>query len=310
MTKRTKLFLASALAVPTGLAAQTVEPPVKWEDVPPAKLDLPAATQKPAPAPALPPATVPVTVPAPAAPLPSVATPAAPAPAQATAPVTAAKPAPPPAGVTWQRPAPPPAPVVATAPVARPAPPPAAVPAPAPVAPAVARAPVAPAGPAPVTAPPRLDRGATVPALWMGPQFHVAEWNRFGLTSPSYGYRWIRYYDDALLIDWYGRVADARYGLDWNGTAYVERDPMAVPVYVGQGDYRPAAAPFPRTERVEGDGYTRTVTYEGCPPGYPCAPYPATSYPAASYPAAPYGYGWGYGTVTITETVTTTTAGR
>ena len=47
----------------------------------------------------------------------------------------------------------------------------------------------------------RFTRGGTVPPLWRDDRFYVREWFAFGLTEPSYGYRWIRYYNDALLID-------------------------------------------------------------------------------------------------------------
>src|SRR5579871_5684379 len=45
-----------------------------------------------------------------------------------------------------------------------------------------------------------FSRGGTVPPLWRDDRFYVREWFAFGLTEPPYGFRWIRYYDDALLI--------------------------------------------------------------------------------------------------------------
>jgi len=34
---------------------------------------------------------------------------------------------------------------------------------------------------------------------------------------PPAGYGWSRYYDDAVLVDGRGRVADVMYGVDWDG---------------------------------------------------------------------------------------------
>ncbi len=63
----------------------------------------------------------------------------------------------------------------------------------------------------------RLERGAVVPNRWWAPEFVIADWNSYGLFQPAPGHRWVRYYDDALLIDGYGRIWDGRYGLDWSG---------------------------------------------------------------------------------------------
>jgi hypothetical protein len=53
-----------------------------------------------------------------------------------------------------------------------------------------------------------------------------------------HGNRWVRYYDDALLIDRHGRVHDGRYGMSWD--EYGDEwgyDESGVPVYGGNGDY-------------------------------------------------------------------------
>jgi len=81
----------------------------------------------------------------------------------------------------------------------------------------------------------RIGRGYVVPGYLRAPNFYVSNWWDFGLNRPPYGQNWIRYYDDALLIDGYGRVVDTRYGLDWDRAA----PPPDYPDY-GDGDrYQP-----------------------------------------------------------------------
>jgi Ni/Co efflux regulator RcnB len=156
---------------------------------------------------------------------------------------------------------------------------------------------------------PRIERGGMVPGFWFGPQFVVRNWPMYGFSQPFAGGRWIRYYDDALLIDRYGRVHDARYGWDWD--RYGDRwgyDRRGVPVYVGDGDFEPDERDYEWAERWErGDrrGHGRgpdcsnpcTRTYHGPPP-----PMPGYGHGYGSG----YGYGCGCGPVVVTETITTT----
>ena len=62
----------------------------------------------------------------------------------------------------------------------------------------------------------RVGRGYVVPGYLRAPNFYVSNWWNYGLGRPAYGQNWIRYYDDALLIDGYGRVVDTRYGMEWD----------------------------------------------------------------------------------------------
>lgn len=143
---------------------------------------------------------------------------------------------------------------------------------------------------------PRIQRGGMVPQMWWGPQFMVRNWHGYGFPQPFAGGRWIRYYDDALLIDRYGRVHDGRYGWDWSrGGERWGEGPGGVPVYVGDGDFEPGewdyewAERWERGERPDGYGYG----HDGPPPhpGY----------------GAHAGYaGCGCGPMVVTETTTTT----
>jgi len=167
----------------------------------------------------------------------------------------------------------------------------------------------------------RIDRGFMVPQFWWGPQFHVQHWQMYGFPEPMPGHRWIRYYDDALMVDQGGRVRDGRYGFDWD--RYDDRwsyDERGIPAYAGDGDYHPDDRDYEysdRQRRGHGGGDWDYSEYGRGGPGYECAqaaPSPCGGY--AHQPAAPsYGYGqqgyYGYGqgccgTVTITETTVTT----
>lgn len=59
-------------------------------------------------------------------------------------------------------------------------------------------------------------RGQHFNRYWFGPRFHLRNYGFYGLTPPAYGDRWVRYYDDAVLLDRDGRVRDYRGDLDWD----------------------------------------------------------------------------------------------
>lgn len=125
----------------------------------------------------------------------------------------------------------------------------------------------------------RVDRGFVLPQFWWGPAFHIGNWGAYGLPQPMHGSRWVRYYDDALLIDGYGRVHDGRWGMKWDEYAdewgYDER---GIPIYVGNGDFHPDEEDYAWVEGQDG-------------------------YAEGAYGHA--GYGYGYGAV-VTETTVTT----
>jgi hypothetical protein len=123
----------------------------------------------------------------------------------------------------------------------------------------------------------RPVRGWKVPGRFRDRSFFVSDWRGWGFGEPGPGMGWIRYYDDALLVDAGGRVVDCRYGVNWDGG------------YQG-GAY--AGGP-------------------GFGPGYGYAP-PQGAYPPPGYGGPAYGGGYVPGTTsyragpntTVTTTVT------
>jgi hypothetical protein len=63
----------------------------------------------------------------------------------------------------------------------------------------------------------RPVRGMVVPGYWNSPRFGVSDWAVYRLPQPPVGYRWTRYYDDAVLIDPRGAVYDSVHDVDWDG---------------------------------------------------------------------------------------------
>ena len=62
----------------------------------------------------------------------------------------------------------------------------------------------------------RPVRGYALPAYWNTPRFYVSNWSTYGLRQPQLGYNWVRYYDDAVLIDSRGSVYDTAGQVDWD----------------------------------------------------------------------------------------------
>ena len=59
-------------------------------------------------------------------------------------------------------------------------------------------------------------RGQILPSYWTSPRFYVFDWASSGLPQPPVGYNWVRYYDDAVLVDGHGSVYDTQVGVDWD----------------------------------------------------------------------------------------------
>jgi Ni/Co efflux regulator RcnB len=175
----------------------------------------------------------------------------------------------------------------------------------------------------------RFQRGHVVPPVWMGPRFQVRHWQVYGFPAPQPGWRWVRYYDDALLLDHRGRVMDGRYGFDWD--RYGDRwdyDDRGAPYYAGDyDDYDDYADREEYEERYERRGdrhdgprhprgggwdyseYGRCDCGPGPGPGYPPPPPPPGYGHGYGYGHSGYGYGYGYGGATRTIVETTVETG-
>lgn len=72
----------------------------------------------------------------------------------------------------------------------------------------------------------RFYAGGFLPSYFMAPRYYVVNYPRYGLVQPRSGYRWVRYYDDAYLVDGRGYIADQRYGVPYegNGGGYYRDD--------------------------------------------------------------------------------------
>lgn len=96
----------------------------------------------------------------------------------------------------------------------------------------------------------RFRRGHVLPRFWLSPTFFVSNWNSYGFGRPGYGQNWVRYYDDALLVDSSGRIYDTAYDVDWDR---YEHGP--VPEYYGDDDDGPDEADlFYEDDRVTWGG--------------------------------------------------------
>ncbi len=99
----------------------------------------------------------------------------------------------------------------------------------------------------------RLHRGGTLPHYWRGQDFRVHDYLSFGLAAPPHGYSWVRYYNDAVLVDQGGRVWDSIDGFAWGGAA------AAASASAGfvRADARAGAGypPPPRIEPVDPEDY-------------------------------------------------------
>lgn len=166
---------------------------------------------------------------------------------------------------------------------------------------------------------PRIGRGGTIPPHFMAPQFFVHDWRMFGFPAPMAGGHWVRYYDDALLVDRHGRVMDARHGWDWDrrydndDRDYdddYDRDDEWSDDRGGRGHHGKGGR-HGKGDRV--DVYRHVGSAPGdcrrrCGPVHHVPPPPP--HPGYGYG---YGYGQGYGyggcgcgPVVVTETITTT----
>lgn len=175
----------------------------------------------------------------------------------------------------------------------------------------------------------RPSRGWTLPPYWMGSSFHIPDYGSFGLGAPPYGYFWVRYYDDAVMVDSYGRVRDSVSGIGWDADADAYAGGGYGYGYAGAAASASASAgaitPVDPDEYYDDDYYEDQGGYGaqyGMSGGY--APPVAGGPPVVHYPSCPQtcpgqahggGYGYYYGgpvttTIVIQQApaiVTTTT---
>lgn len=157
----------------------------------------------------------------------------------------------------------------------------------------------------------RLQRGFVIPPLWFGPQFQINNWQMYGFSNPGPDGRWVRYYDDAYLVDREGRIRDSREGLDWD--RYGEQWDMAdgIPAYRGR-DYRGGDEDEAYAEAREHHG-GRMMMREGMRRPGPPMPGPGYGYGYGGAQTQVYGGGYGYGAYAypiVIETVTTSGGGQ
>ena len=166
----------------------------------------------------------------------------------------------------------------------------------------------------------RIGRGGMIPPFFMGPQFIVNDWRTFGFPAPMPGGHWVRYYDDALLVDGDGRVIDGRYGWDWDrrgdrdGYEDDERGHHGDDEWADDGPDMRHHGDRDMRHHGDRDRVVKVYRHAG-PAGGDCRrrcgmvrhvpPPPPPNY-GYGYGYGGYGYGCGCGGVTITETTTTT----
>jgi Ni/Co efflux regulator RcnB len=154
----------------------------------------------------------------------------------------------------------------------------------------------------------RFGRGHILPPQFRNRQFFVHNWQSFGWPAPMPGGNWVRYHDDALLIDGHGRVMDSRYGWDWDRRGgHGAYDDGGYDEDYAEGGYdRDDYDDYGRDEHYADGGYGSDCR-GGCGPVRhvpPPPPHPGYGY-GSGYS---YGYGAGCacGPVVVTETITTT----
>ncbi len=132
----------------------------------------------------------------------------------------------------------------------------------------------------------RPVRGFVIPGYWIAAQFRIPDYLAFGLAAPPRGHFWIRYYDDAVLVDDGGRVWDWAGGIAWDGTAssatvvggsYSHSESYSN-VQAGAAYPRPPIRPVDPNDGYHrqdvpvapDDGYRHDDQYREVPPPPPC----------------------------------------
>ncbi|HYI49551.1 MAG TPA: RcnB family protein [Allosphingosinicella sp.] len=154
----------------------------------------------------------------------------------------------------------------------------------------------------------RLRRGFVINPFWFAPQFYIGNWQSYGFAAPGEDQRWVRYYDDAYLIDGGGRVHDERYGVDWDRHGEEWDDHDGIPGYRGGGGFVGNEYSEEHDEREEHHG-ARGGHHGGQGHGGPGYGPPPPGYGhGAAYGGGYYGYG-AYAYPIVIETITTSGGG-
>lgn len=93
-------------------------------------------------------------------------------------------------------------------------------------------------------------RGYILPSYWLSPAYVVPNPGAYGFAEPGRGHRWVRYYDDAVLVDGRGMIHESVNDVPWDRYS---RGP--VPAYVGSAPAMPSYG--------AGYGYDDEVTWSG-----------------------------------------------
>lgn len=78
-------------------------------------------------------------------------------------------------------------------------------------------------------------RGFIMPSFWLSPSYLVSDWANYGFAEPGDGRRWVRYYDDAVLVDGRGMIYDSVQDVPWGRYSQ-----GPVPAYVGAAPDAPS----------------------------------------------------------------------
>lgn len=147
----------------------------------------------------------------------------------------------------------------------------------------------------------RPSRGWSLPGYWMSSNFGIPDYYSYGLRAPGNGYSWVRYYDDAVMVDRGGRVIDWADGIAWNDQGdydgYYDQDDSwgADSSYAYSDDVTYDAGRYGEASGYPDAAPTYGATY-GYPGGYaPQAPAGPPPVQVRSYPAYGGGYSAGYG---------------
>jgi Ni/Co efflux regulator RcnB len=54
------------------------------------------------------------------------------------------------------------------------------------------------------------------PSAFWTPNYFISSWSPYGLPAPPWGYEWVRYGDDVVLVDVRtGAILQVRYNVFW-----------------------------------------------------------------------------------------------